>query len=594
MRFWRFSNYLVFIAALFILSCSDTADDDKAANKGWETDEKIEVGTEVTPVPEPDPEPEPQAPRTTTVGTACTSDADCGAGDCLTGPDWPDGYCTVNCDEDCGDAVCLDQTICAARCNSDDECRSGYMCDNVGAAASRVCVVASGAPDGEACAGDTDCAGGSCITDWDGGYCTTVGCTNYVDCARQGNENRCLQNPRGDNFCVRICEQDSECRPGFVCQQLTRTQGMCAPDPRQPLDPDLINNNPFDVQCTTQGPGLVSFDFNIAPDSTSYMVTPFNPDGGNFRPDRIRLPAGDEVELLGVNGFQAIPAQIYGGVNPTIVPATENFVSQLQSGTHTYDITSQSSETCWYVLEESETGNVLDLNVYFVGLDNLDATNGPTDPDLQEVLAGFDNIYQQAGFNLGNVRYYDVDPNVATRFSFVRDTNALPELVAESIRPGTSIDDVLSVNVFFVRGIAGSVLGVSQGLPGAAGWHGAPGSGVIFTSQYLGSTTRDGFGNSVDGNTFTAQVMAHEVGHFLGLFHTSEQTGRSHDPLDDTPECTQISGSCPDIGNLMFPFAAAANSQISEDQAFMIGVNPLTKPGPVDPNDTDPNSGAMP
>ena len=34
-----------------------------------------------------------------------------------------------------------------------------------------------------------------------------------------------------------------------------------------------------------------------------------------------------------------------------------------------------------------------------------------------------------------------------------------------------------------------------------------------------------------------AQTVAHEVGHFLGLFHTTERNGRSHDELDSTPEC---------------------------------------------------------
>jgi hypothetical protein len=31
--------------------------------------------------------------------------------------------------------------------------------------------------------------------------------------------------------------------------------------------------------------------------------------------------------------------------------------------------------------------------------------------------------------------------------------------------------------------------------------------------------------------------LAHEVGHFLGLFHTSETDGSSYEPLSDTPVC---------------------------------------------------------
>jgi hypothetical protein len=32
-------------------------------------------------------------------------------------------------------------------------------------------------------------------------------------------------------------------------------------------------------------------------------------------------------------------------------------------------------------------------------------------------------------------------------------------------------------------------------------------------------------------------VLMHEIGHFLGLFHTSESSGVVLDPLTDTPEC---------------------------------------------------------
>ncbi len=475
-------------------------------------------------------------------------------------------------------------------CRNDDGCPEGFSCQDDGTRL--VCVEAAGVADGEACGQDGDCAGGTCVEDWPDGYCTTVGCTDFNDCARQGNDNRCLQNSRGDNYCVRICEEDSECRPGYFCQALTRRQGACFPDPRSALDPTA--DTPFEVQCIDQS-GPISFEFEVAEDTSAYMVTPFSPGNRYFRPDQINLPSGAVVDFqTNPNGFQATPAFIYGGLNPTVIPATPQFTSQVESGLHSYDLFAEGDQTCWYMIEETAPGSSIDLNLYFVDLNGLSAATAPMDEDMQQVLQSFDAIYQPAGYTIGKVRYFDVDPQIAPQFGVLRDENAISALVALSESPGPTKDDVLSVNVFFVRAIAGSALGISLGLPGPAGWHGSSGSGVVFTAQYIGDeSTRDGFGNTVSGNDLTAQIMAHEVGHYLGLFHTSEQTGRSHDPLTDTAECYNLSGDCPDIGNLMFPFAASVNVTVSNEQAFVMGSNPLTKtPIGGDPTpDPDPDMG---
>ncbi|MCA9542262.1 MAG: hypothetical protein KC620_25370, partial [Myxococcales bacterium] len=73
---------------------------------------------------------------------------------------------------------------------------------------------------------------------------------------------------------------------------------------------------------------------------------------------------------------------------------------------------------------------------------------------------------------------------------------------------------------------------------------------------------------------------AHEVGHYLGLFHTTETNQRSFDPLPDTQNCANVRNfpeGCPDGNNLMFPLAGADNSQLTEDQVSVVLANPLTK-----------------
>ncbi|MEC7983511.1 MAG: hypothetical protein VX278_00020, partial [Myxococcota bacterium] len=49
--------------------------------------------------------------------------------------------------------------------------------------------------------------------------------------------------------------------------------------------------------------------------------------------------------------------------------------------------------------------------------------------------------------------------------------------------------------------------------------------------------------------------LAHEAGHYLGLFHPHEVDYRSWDALEDTPDC-EGSGVCDTSlqGNLMYPY----------------------------------------
>ena len=101
--------------------------------------------------------------------------------------------------------------------------------------------------------------------------------------------------------------------------------------------------------------------------------------------------------------------------------------------------------------------------------------------------------------------------------------------------------------------------------------------------------------------------MAHEVGHYLGLFHATERTGSTPssptnfvnvDPIPDTPECLltvdqppsgdgDLSVDPTECGvaggarNLMFwtqgPDSLGARDQISADQAFVLVRNPLIR-----------------
>ena len=125
------------------------------------------------------------------------------------------------------------------------------------------------------------------------------------------------------------------------------------------------------------------------------------------------------------------------------------------------------------------------------------------------------------------------------------------------------------------------LFGIASGLPGPAGLHGTRASGVVSTAEYFGQSFENPLvpGEIVEGNAYTGLILAHEIGHYLGLFHTSEIDGSRHDPIADTPECApeDFPLACPDLGNLMFPLAVPGNDALTAGQAHTVRASPLTK-----------------
>ena len=93
-----------------------------------------------------------------------------------------------------------------------------------------------------------------------------------------------------------------------------------------------------------------------------------------------------------------------------------------------------------------------------------------------------------------------------------------------------------SVNIFFIEDYSGSgsgMLGNAAGMPGSMGdvnaWNGV-----------LASLTAHATGTELDAQLL-GETAAHEMGHQLGLFHTTEKEGTVFDILSDTPECSSSS-----------------------------------------------------
>jgi hypothetical protein len=151
----------------------------------------------------------------------------------------------------------------------------------------------------------------------------------------------------------------------------------------------------------------------------------------------------------------------------------------------------------------------------------------------------------------------------------------IDDVLAQARASGSARKD--SVHVVVVRTIGGSEpSGYSMGLPGPFDGDRSTSAVLVSTDAY---TDGQGFLN-VEG---MASTIAHEIGHYMGLYHTSESTGLMHDPLPDTPQCSTKSCS-PDYNrNIMSAGGGSSRNILTADQAFVIKQHPLCVPASFAP-----------
>ncbi|HEX4384979.1 MAG TPA: hypothetical protein VH083_18600, partial [Myxococcales bacterium] len=221
------------------------------------------------------------------------------------------------------------------------------------------------------------------------------------------------------------------------------------------------------------------------------------------------------------------------------------------------------------VLKPQSATAFLDVNFFIIGSANTRAGvpftaaigNAGTDASVQRMISTFKALYGNAGITVRNVTFFDVSAaDRALYSSIVVDGTTSGE------GPCDQLDQMFllsagspgpAMNIFLVNALtdisasgSNSLVGIDGTIPGPATLAGTVHSGAAVAMADLFATSAGSCAAGAIPNVegcgadVVAYIVAHETGHFLGLFHTTESGGDLIDPLSDTGKC-----ACTACGN---------------------------------------------
>ena len=533
------------------------------------------------------------------------------------------------------------------------DCPSAQRCLN------KECVDPGGSPPsalGEACRTTTDCSSGlTCETldqGFAGGFCSAA-CTDSSTC----KPGACTPLASA-SLCTPSCTSDQQCRQGYGC--CASLGNVCVPlaacTPASCSRPVVASALPGQVQAFGTHKVGDTITFTVPPNTGSFTIlqqaqlatltvvykgseidnsaVPLKivmPDGGVVYDDATFNPPSSTDGGVDSSGAYAY----YGGGTPSTAAFTlPNTSASLAQGVPAGDwkfVVNDYANECTFLSGCSDGGtaeNTYDVSVvtrqapgatmdvaFYIVTDAFSEANAGTDPSVQRMVKTYQDIFlNKAGITV-NAVFHDVSAADKARFGTnisVTQSGPCAELsqmfTLSGAHPGNTM------NVFLVQGLrdangtsGGTVVGIDGTIPGPSSYNGTVQSGAVVSAADLfkkatGTSCSGGMNLGGCGADSVAYIAAHESGHFLGLFHTTEQQGDVFDTLSDTPKCPclncsslsdrpscgtsspfitadrcVVSASCGGGDDLMFWFLQPGVSAgtLSPQQAQVMRLNPL-------------------
>ena len=273
----------------------------------------------------------------------------------------------------------------------------------------------------------------------------------------------------------------------------------------------------------------------------------------------IKAPSGSYVhkDMVPFSGTGATSMSLFGEVASAGVPQSNHpeAMPKVAAGKWSVVFSSQGSVEADIRYQQTPDGvfhgGYVDIHAYLpVGLevdsDVVDADNFEKLDGIRERLDAFGAAIKKLyGLSRGNVTFHLMD----TKYLNLTDSK-LGRAFKETKTTKTGVQ---ALHIFFSEPTKGQGWwGIASGIPGAATVTGTTQSGIALALSSWADADAEGF------------VLAHEMGHFVGLNHISEFDGYGNDPLEDTKECPNMTQSnffsCPDANNIMAAAGATRGS----------------------------------
>lgn len=315
------------------------------------------------------------------------------------------------------------------------------------------------------------------------------------------------------------------------------------------------------------------------PDGVDAALIEVAGERGQFRLAQLSTPSGRDAVESG--GFVTRDAREVDGLVDWLYP--NSTAQMLEAGRYVLRFTAlggggsvvdEDVTVRLYTRASAGAGGAIKVDVLFAD-DALEAAR--IDGVAEALVARVATLYAQAGMSVADYTAATLHIGLSQlALDGGRLSAASLAMLQSAMRAAGARAD--AVHLVVVRGLddgGDTVAGYSLGLPGPFAAE-RPTAAVLvslapFASATTGALDTDGLGTTA----------AHEIGHYLGLYHTSERDGSEHDPVGDTPECAGGDVACADASNVMFWTGGGGRNKLTAGQGAIMRRHPLVMAAPV-------------